>query len=145
MTNKSLSFTKSSRVLRSDHFGKIIRTGACVADGVLVLNGLLIDTDRPSRLGITIPKKVGSAVKRNRWKRLIREAFRTQPDRIPHGYDLVVRPKRGAEPDWDKIRNSLPGLIGRLARTKTHAGSRGQGKAQHGFQDRSQRDTPSKP
>jgi ribonuclease P protein component len=44
----------------------------------------------PSRLGITVTKKVGCAVVRNRAKRLIRETFRTLSERLPRDVDVVV-------------------------------------------------------
>lgn len=52
--------------------------------------------DAPSRLGVTVTRKVGSAVRRNRVKRLVREAFRLDPDLVPAGIDLVVIAKDGA-------------------------------------------------
>lgn len=42
-----------------------------------------------SRLGITTTRKLGKAVKRNRARRLVREAYRTHRDRLPRGLDLV--------------------------------------------------------
>ncbi len=50
----------------------------------------------PTRLGVTVSRKVGSAVIRNRIKRLIREAFRLQRHRLPQTLDLVVVAKRAA-------------------------------------------------
>lgn len=52
--------------------------------------------DAPSRLGVTVTRKVGSAVRRNRVKRLVREAFRLDPELVPAGIDLVVIAKDGA-------------------------------------------------
>jgi len=66
--------------------------------------------DGPSRLGITIPRRTGNAVIRNRWKRLIRESFRTQPALIPPGYHFIVRPKKDASIDWLAIKKSIPYL-----------------------------------
>jgi ribonuclease P protein component len=50
----------------------------------------------PSRLGIVVTKKVGNAVARNRVKRVCRECFRSWPDFVPEGIDLVVIAKEGA-------------------------------------------------
>jgi ribonuclease P protein component len=45
---------------------------------------------RLNRLGLTVSKKVGKSVKRNRVKRLIRESFRLSQEQIMPGYDIVV-------------------------------------------------------
>lgn len=46
------------------------------------------------RLGITVTKKVGHAVFRNRVKRWVREAFRQERERFPPGWDIVFVAKR---------------------------------------------------
>ncbi len=48
-----------------------------------------------SRLGLSVSRKVGNAVKRNRVKRLIRELFRKNKDKFPKGYDIVFIPRKG--------------------------------------------------
>lgn len=52
-----------------------------------------------SRLGITTSRKVGNAVRRNRWRRLIREAYRCNKPQLPIGYDLVVIVKPASIPE----------------------------------------------
>lgn len=48
------------------------------------------------RLGITVSKRVGSAVTRNRIKRLVREFVRHNKSWLPEGHDVVVIAKRSA-------------------------------------------------
>ena len=103
-------FRKSQRVVRSDDFTRSLRLGSCAVDRSLVLFAIPATTSDIARLGITIPKKMGSAVTRNRWKRLIRESFRTQQNMIPPGYDYIVRPRKGAQPIWNEIQKSIPKL-----------------------------------
>ena len=103
-------FPKTRRIIKSDQFTILLRKGSCAADGVLVVFALKRDDAEESRLGITIPKRTGTAVVRNHWKRLIRESFRTQSNEIPAGFDFVIRPKKGARPDWKSIQRSVPRL-----------------------------------
>jgi ribonuclease P protein component len=49
-----------------------------------------------TRLGITVTKKVGSAVQRNRVKRVVREVFRRNRELFPPNHDVVLIAKRGA-------------------------------------------------
>lgn len=99
----------------------VLRKGGCAADGCLVVFALPRDRTNDAsqssiRLGVTIPKKTGNAVARNRWKRWIRESFRTQQDSIPQEFDYVVRPKKGAVGNWQAIRRSLPKLARKAVR-----------------------------
>ncbi len=67
------------------------------------------------RLGISISRKVGVAVVRNRWKRLLREAFRQTAMTLPPGIDLVVVPRTGVEPGLSELTSSLRYLAIKLS------------------------------
>ena len=56
------------------------------------------DAALPWRLGTAVTKKTGSAVWRNRVRRLIKESFRLAQHAVRPGYDFVVVPKRGLNP-----------------------------------------------
>ncbi|MGB5265603.1 MAG: ribonuclease P protein component [Polyangiales bacterium] len=61
-----------------------------------------------TRLGITVTKKVGTAVQRNRIKRVVREVFRRNRQLFPASHDLVFIAKRGAtEIDYASLLDEL--------------------------------------
>lgn len=68
------------------------------------------------RLGLSVSKRLGNAVARNRWKRILREAFRLHRERLPAGLDLVVVPRAGGQAELDRATASLCRLAQKLAR-----------------------------
>jgi ribonuclease P protein component len=111
----SARFQSQDRVRKQCDFDRIYARRAYAADGVLVVNGDFNDLPH-ARLGLAISRRTGNAVVRNRWKRLIREAFRLSREQIPTGIDLVVRPQKAAEPSFEAICASLPALAKKIAR-----------------------------
>lgn len=67
------------------------------------------------RLGLSVSRKHGGAVVRNRWKRLLREAFRLSRTRLPANIDLVLIPRAG-NPRLDTLQESLVRLTNRASR-----------------------------
>ena len=109
------SFRPEHRVRKPEDFDRIYKSRLFAADNVLIVNG---DANNLShaRLGLSVSKKVGNAVVRNLWKRLIREAFRLSRHELAVGIDLVVRPQKGASPDLESITRSLSSLARRIAK-----------------------------
>ena len=68
------------------------------------------------RLGLSVSRKVGGAVQRNRLRRLYREAFRLTKHDMPVGLDLVVIPRKAEEPALEELKRSLPRLVQQVAR-----------------------------
>lgn len=85
---------KRFRLTRSDDFKRVRQTGKSFAHPLAVL---VIQTSESKnlRVGVTAGKNVGSAVQRNRAKRLLREAMRPLIPNIASGTDLILiaRPK----------------------------------------------------
>lgn len=108
-------FPKQVRLRKQAEFDRVYGERAYAADDVLVMNGCRNELDH-TRIGLSLSRKVGNAVVRNQWKRLIREAFRTQQDDLPRDLDIVVRPRRGAAPDFHGIQTSLRTLALRIGR-----------------------------
>ena len=71
----------------------------------------------PARLGVTVTRKVGNAVHRNRIKRLVREAFRRERLYFAPGFDFVWVAKR------DATKVTLSGLIIEMRRLAGRLGS----------------------
>lgn len=68
-----------------------------------------------TRLGITVTKKVGSAVHRNRIKRVVREVFRRNRGLFPVGHDVVLIAKRDAvDVDYESLLAELRGAAYKL-------------------------------
>jgi ribonuclease P protein component len=78
------------------------------------------------RLGMAVTRKTGSAVWRNRVRRLVRECFRLEREQVPDGYDYVVVPKRTLDPrglSLHSVRGELLPLLRTFSRKdRTEAG-----------------------
>ncbi len=90
---------RSDRIQRSRDFQRIARAGRRLASEYFVIliapQHETIDGQSP-RLGITVSRKVGGAVVRNRVKRMVRQWFRTQRTLLPRAVDVVVIARSGA-------------------------------------------------
>ena len=106
-------FRKSDRLRQQSEFDRAYASPWYAADRTLVIQAVANDDER-TRLGLAVSRRVGNAVVRNRWKRLIREAFRTHRQQLPTGWDLVARPRRGAQADARAIADSLVALARRI-------------------------------
>jgi ribonuclease P protein component len=90
---------KRRRLSRSGEFERVYREGRSHASRHLVVYAFprAEDDDSEPRLGVSVGRKLGGAVERNRMKRLLREAFWSSADglRQAHDFVIVARPAAG--------------------------------------------------
>jgi ribonuclease P protein component len=88
-------FPKSARLLKRAEFRRVYDEGQRRNGSYFAVfyraNGL-----GETRLGVTVPARIGKAVVRNRVKRRIREAFRLNRARLAQGWDIVLNPREAA-------------------------------------------------
>ena len=108
-------FLRAYRITRGADFQRAYQRRLTAGDDRLLVfvfpNGLA-----HPRLGLSVSRKVGNAVVRNRWKRCLREAFRLAREQLPCGVDLVVIPRPDAVPETKELQESLVKLTRRAAK-----------------------------
>ena len=119
---------KRRRLSRSAEFERVYRQGRSKGNRFLVLYAFPRDEETPRedagpRLGLSVSRRVGGAVERNRVKRVLREAFWAESERLPATSDYVVV----ARPDARELaeREGTEGM--RAALSELVAGLGGKG------------------
>jgi ribonuclease P protein component len=112
---KTFAFRPHEHLRRPSDFRRVYARRRSAADRWLIVyacpNGKAY-----LRLGLSVSRKVGNAVRRNRLRRLYREAFRLSRHQLPVGLDLVLIPRGPGEPPLAELQRSLAGLVKQLAR-----------------------------
>ena len=107
------SLGKRDRIKRRKELDRVLRGGRFASNGLMTLHVAANSLGR-ARMAVAVSVRHGKAVRRNRIKRLCREAFRCCRQDLPGGYDYVCRPKTGVELSVGAVRDSLAKLAGRL-------------------------------
>ena len=104
---------KSRHLRRPREFDAVYAARTRESRGPLTVYGMPNRRDYP-RLGMSVSRKVGTAVRRNRIRRLLREAFRLMQHDLPRGYDLVVVVRPHEPLMLAEYQKLLSGMIVRL-------------------------------
>jgi ribonuclease P protein component len=131
-THKNFSFGKNKRLISNSQFKAVLDKGRRLNEKDK--SGLVMYMAKNecghSRLGVSIGKIHGNAVVRNRLKRLLREVFRQNQNKIPPGFDylLMMSPKRCGgsvthesvkELTFEKLNSSFLNLIETAKKNKS--------------------------
>jgi ribonuclease P protein component len=114
-TPPPFTFRPHEHLRRPADFKRVYDNRRSVSDNLLIIyaapNGL-----RYSRLGLSVSRKLGGAVRRNRLRRLFREAYRLTRGEMPTGLDLVLIPRSTTAPRLIDLMTALPKLVNQVAR-----------------------------
>lgn len=88
-----MKFPKAARLLKRGQFQKIAREGRRLTGRVVTIQYIQKEATLLTQLGITVSKKYGKAHDRNRFKRIVREAFRECISDLPKGIQIHILPR----------------------------------------------------
>src|ERR1700741_4958245 len=118
----NLRFSKQMRLLRPSDFERVFAAKRSASDSSMVLYGAPNELDHP-RLGLVVSRRVGGATQRNRWKRLLREAFRHVRAELPP-VDFVCVVRSPTPPTLTSLRTTVLRLANRIQKKMTPAARR---------------------
>ena len=116
-TDRDFSFRKENRIKSKNAFQIVYKTGRSVVDSMSVMY-VLPNEEKNIKIGFAVGKKMGSAVTRNRIKRLMREVFRHRKAELKDSVQIIwVARKKLVEADiytYDRIFMRLAKRAGLL-------------------------------
>ncbi|WP_270183031.1 ribonuclease P protein component [Alkalihalobacillus sp. CinArs1] len=114
------------RIKKNSEFQSVFKKGNSTANRQFVVYVMKRNDQPHFRLGLSVSKRIGNAVTRNRVKRLIRESFHQLSDQIDVPYDFVVIARKPAsEMNLEEVKSSL---IHVLKRARVYKGAKRNGK-----------------
>lgn len=107
---------KRQRIKKDSEFQKVFKKGKSFANRQFIVYRFKKEGQEEFRIGLSVSKKVGNAVTRNRIKRYIRQAFLEMKDEIQNDMDYVIIARhQAAKIDFHETKKSLQHVL-RIAR-----------------------------
>lgn len=118
---------KEHRLARREDFNRVYRHGKSTANMQFVVYVLPRPQNEYFRLGVSVSKKLGNAVVRNRLRRIMKEIVRLNKDAITDKVDFVVIARKpAADMEYEEMRKSMLHVLKRASLLKA-GGSSGSG------------------
>lgn len=112
-TPQSLTFPAAMRLRLDRDFKRVYAGRQRVDVGFLTIYALR-NALAHTRLGVSLPRKVGTAVRRNRIKRLLREGFRLWQKQLPTSLDVVIVVRPHVPKQLHEYQEALLGALRKL-------------------------------
>ncbi len=117
----NFQFTKVEHLTRKKEFERVFNEGRVFKNNEVVLY-IIPNELQHSRLGLVVSKKVGNAPRRNRAKRLLREAYRLNKHLLKTHVDIIAIPRHPFSSDLklSDVEDGFKKLLLQINETFTH-------------------------
>ncbi len=112
-----LGLRRGQRIVSGRRYSQIYAQRCSAGDSALIVYAKANELGF-SRVGLSVSRKNGNAVRRNRIRRLLREAFRLSQHEVPAGFDYILIPRQPVRDTLAEYQVSVLALTKRAARKK---------------------------
>ncbi|KKI89754.1 ribonuclease P [Bacillus sp. SA1-12] len=100
------------RIKKNEDFQAVFKQGKSIANRQFVIYIMQNPEEKEFRIGLSVSKKIGNAVTRNRIKRLIRQVFLEEKHKIANGKEyIIIARKPAADMGYHEVKSSLNHLF----------------------------------